>query len=138
MAAPSDDRNGVVVNRARRGTCDRLNNRHSETVGRAEVHQGENRSSEIHAKSEYEALLVRPKSGFLQRSTYKASLSVRQLTASRKSQQHVREIRGYKFRQQECRQFDTEECQVPTTGVKCREFCVQVETLNAVERKRFK
>ena len=34
QAATSDDRNGVVVNRAR---SDRLNKRHSETVGRREV-----------------------------------------------------------------------------------------------------
>ena len=34
MAATSDDRNGVVVNRAR---SDKLNKRSSETVGRGEV-----------------------------------------------------------------------------------------------------
>ena len=52
MAAPSDDRNGVVVNRARsrRGTSDKLNNRHSELSGRGEVQQIA--SSEIRAKSE--------------------------------------------------------------------------------------
>ena len=38
MAAPSDDRNGVVVNRARsESTCDRLNKRSSELYGREEV-----------------------------------------------------------------------------------------------------
>ena len=61
MAAPSDDRNGVVVNRARgasRGsTCDRLNNRHGELSGRREVRFA---SSEIHAKNEaHGAVLVK-------------------------------------------------------------------------------
>ena len=41
MVETSDDRNGVVVNRARRGTGDRLNKRHSEPFGRAEVQYGE-------------------------------------------------------------------------------------------------
>ena len=37
MVETSDDRNGVVVNRARRGTCDRFNKRTTGTVGRGEV-----------------------------------------------------------------------------------------------------
>ena len=68
MAAPSDDRNGVVVNRAidsTRGIPNCL----------VEERCSENRSSEIHAKSEYEALLreyassrpkIRISTGFLQ------------------------------------------------------------------------
>ena len=60
MVETSDDRNGVVVNRARRGTCDRLNKRHSdrlnkrhsESSGRREVQHGGNRSSEMEAKNE--------------------------------------------------------------------------------------
>ena len=55
MVETSNDRNGVVVNRARRGnTCDRLNKRSSESVGRAEVQmQKANCSSEISAKNEH-------------------------------------------------------------------------------------
>ena len=57
MVETSDDRNGVVVNSpmgCRRGTCDRLNKRHSELSGRGEVHQCEKKSSsEISAKNEH-------------------------------------------------------------------------------------
>ena len=45
MVETSDDRNGVVVNRA-----SRLNKRHSESTGREEVQRVA--SSEINAKSE--------------------------------------------------------------------------------------
>ena len=76
VVVTSNDRNGVVVNEpivwSRRGTCDRLNKRHGETSGRGEVHQCENRSSEIHAKNEAvrsTTTIVGPKSGFLQHPT---------------------------------------------------------------------
>ena len=50
MVETSDDRNGVMVNRTRcRGTCDKLNKRHSNPSDRGEVQKS---SSQIHAKSE--------------------------------------------------------------------------------------
>ena len=44
-----------------RGTCDRLNKRHGETVGRREVRDAKS-SSEIHAKSEAQGAVLLPRS----------------------------------------------------------------------------
>ena len=71
--------------KSQRGTCDRLNKRSSETVGRAEVHGCKNRNAEIHAKSEC-FTAVRPKSGFLQHFYVRSQPIGSTVTASRKSQ----------------------------------------------------
>ena len=74
MAATSDDRNGVVVNRARRVQVDRLNKRHSDSSGRGEVHRVRKFVRKV-KQCFYHAVLVpvRPKSGFLRISTAIAS-----------------------------------------------------------------